>query len=165
MSSQLSPISIASLMSSTMPSTVSSAVSSAGRLAQDGFAAAGEKVRMFADLMWQARGWGEINLHARGSSIRWDVLVAVARAPDGRMNYASLETMISRPHRTLQYIVRDLEALGLVELQRAQSDRRRMVIALTAKGRENFRAYIDHVEDLMRKLTGAGYGLPADAER
>ena len=35
-----------------------------------------------------------------------------------------------------------------------------MVIALTAKGRESFRAYIDHIEDLMRDLTRAGYGLP-----
>jgi DNA-binding MarR family transcriptional regulator len=147
-----------------MSSTMSSAASSASRV-QDGFAAAEEKVRMFADLMWQARGWGDANLQTRGSSIRWDVLVAVARAPDGRMNYSSLETMISRPHRTLQYIVRDLEALGLVELHRAQSDRRRMVIVLTLKGRESFRAYIDHVEGLMRKLTGAGYGLPAGSER
>lgn len=152
-----------------MSSPVSSSISvmppvAGGRLSPDGFAAAGEKVRLFADLMWQARGWGDAALQTRGSAIRWDVLVAVARAPDGRMNYSSLEAMIARPHRTLQYIVRDLEALGLVDLQRAQADRRRMVIALTAKGRERFRAYIDRVEDLMREVTRAGYGLPDAGE-
>lgn len=119
-----------------------------------------EKIRLFADLMWQARGWGEANLQTRGSTIRWDVLVAVARAPGARMNYSALETTIGRPHRTLQYIVRDLEAVGLIELHRAQSDRRRMIIALTPRGRESFRSYIDHVEGLLKKLTAAGYGLP-----
>ena len=151
MSSQLSPMLISSPLSSLSP---------AARGAPDGFTGAGEKVRLFADLMWQARGWGDANLQTRGSTIGWDVLIAVARAADGRMNYSALETMIARPHRTLQYILRDLEGLGLVELKRAQNDRRRMVIALTAKGRESFRAYIDHIEDLMRDLTRAGYGLP-----
>lgn len=122
----------------------------------------GEKFQLFADLMWQARGWGDLNLQTRGSTIRWDVLIAVARAPDARMNYSTLETTIGRPHRTLQYVVRDLEAIGLVELRRAQNDRRRMVIALTPQGRSSFRAYIDYVEELMRKLTSAGYGLPPD---
>ena len=123
----------------------------------------GEKFQLFADLMWQARGWGNLNLQTRGSTIRWDVLIAVARAPDARMNYSTLETTISRPHRTLQYVVRDLEAIGLVELRRAQNDRRRMVIALTPQGRSSFRAYIDYVEELMRKLTSAGYGLPPES--
>jgi len=123
----------------------------------------GEKFQLFADLMWQARGWGNLNLQTRGSTIRWDVLIAVARAPDARMNYSTLETTIGRPHRTLQYVVRDLEAIGMVELRRAQNDRRRMVIALTPQGRSNFRAYIDYVEELMRKLTSAGYGLPPDS--
>ncbi|HEY4136239.1 MAG TPA: MarR family winged helix-turn-helix transcriptional regulator [Alphaproteobacteria bacterium] len=120
----------------------------------------GEKIQLFADLMWQARDWGNLNLHTRGSTIRWEVLIAVARSPGTRMNYSTLESAIGRPHRTLQYVIRDLEAIGLVRLQRAQSDRRRMVIALTEQGREAFAAYIDHIEGLMRKLTGAGYGLP-----
>lgn len=155
MSSQLSP------SSSIVTAPIAMPPSLAGL---DAFAGAAEKVRMFADLMWQARGWGHANLQTRGSSIRWDVLVAVARSPDARMNYSALETMITRPHRTLQYIVRDLEALGLVELHRAQSDRRRMVISLTAQGRESFRAYIEHLEGLVRRLTQAGYGLPQSVE-
>ena len=52
-----------------------------------------------------------------------------------------LESRVQRSHRTLQYVLRDLDAAGLVTIERSPEDRRRTVITLSEDGQKGFEEF------------------------
>jgi DNA-binding MarR family transcriptional regulator len=97
--------------------------------------------------------------------IRGDTLLAIAMSEDMRVTYAELESLVGRPQRTLQYVIRDLEDMGLVTTELVPDDRRRRIVCLTDAGIRTFRSYVDYVEEKLRDLTEQGYGLPSDRNK
>jgi DNA-binding MarR family transcriptional regulator len=96
----------------------------------------------------EIRKWSEKHLHIQNSIIRWDVLLAVAGADGGSILYADLDEKVGRSPRALQYVLRDLQAIGLVDISKADHDRRCVRISLTEQARRE----IDQLADLVQTL-------------
>lgn len=101
--------------------------------------------RMVARSLLKIREWSEQHLHIQNSIIRWDVLMAVASAEEASMLYSDLDAKVGRSPRALQYVLRDLQSLGLISMTKADHDRRCVRIALT----DQARARIDQLAELI----------------
>jgi DNA-binding MarR family transcriptional regulator len=123
-----------------------------------------KKLQLFANVLWKVRKNAFPSLFQRGSVIRWDTLIAIAMSENMSVSYADLEALVGRPQRTLQYIIRDLEGMGIVRTEHSPEDRRRRVVYLTDAGRVTFENYIEYIEKKLRVLTAAGYCLPSDRD-
>lgn len=121
-----------------------------------------KKLQAFAGMLWGVRKRPFPTHYERGSVIRGDTLVAIAMSEGMRVTYAELESLVGRPQRTLQYVIRDLEDMGLVTSELSAADRRRRIVSLTDAGVRIFRGYVDYIEEKLRVLTEQGYGLPSD---
>ncbi|HET9149960.1 MAG TPA: winged helix DNA-binding protein [Alphaproteobacteria bacterium] len=124
-----------------------------------------KKLQVFAGVLWKVRKRPFPTQYQRGSVIRGDTLLAIAKSEDMRVTYAELEALVGRPQRTLQYVIRDLEDMGLVTTELNAADRRRRIVCLTDAGIRTFRSYVDYVEEKLRVLTEQGYGLPSDRSK
>jgi len=119
-----------------------------------------KKINKFAHVLWKVRKNAFPLLHQHGSVIHGDTLIAIAMSENMAMSYTDIESLIGRPQRTLQYILRDLESLGLVVVEHNSEDRRRRTVRLTPYGLRTFHLYIEDIENKIRGLTRAGYCLP-----
>ena len=104
--------------------------------------------RSIAQSLLKVREWSERNLYIQNSIIRWDVLLAVASAEDGRMLYSELDAKVGRSPRALQYVLRDLQSLGLIEMCKADHDRRCVRVSLTDLARQR----IDELAGLVEAM-------------
>jgi DNA-binding MarR family transcriptional regulator len=96
---------------------------------------ANRRGRSIARGLLKVREWSERHLHIRNSMIRWDVLMVVASAEGGSLLYSELDARVGRSPRALQYVLRDLQSLGLIHMTKADHDRRCVRIALSDKAR------------------------------
>ena len=101
-----------------------------------------DDTRAFADALWRVQDWSSRKFGARASRTPWDIIVSLAQANQSRLSLVDLESRVQRSHRTLQYVLRDLDAAGLVNIERSEEDRRRTVISLSDEGRKGFEEYI-----------------------
>jgi len=119
------------------------------------------KLKLFADVLWKVRRKAVPTLYPHGAGIHWDIIIAVAMSQGMRSTLADLEALVTRPHRTLQYITRDLEGMGIVATEPCPEDRRRRIIYLTPRGKQAFMNYVQYIEGEIKTLTEAGYCRPA----
>ena len=100
-----------------------------------------EDTRAFADALWRVQDWSSRKFGARASRTPWDIIISLAQADHSRLSLVDLESRVQRSHRTLQYVLRDLDAAGLVNIERSEEDRRRTVISLSTEGLKGFEEY------------------------
>ncbi|HKJ73953.1 MAG TPA: MarR family transcriptional regulator [Alphaproteobacteria bacterium] len=100
-----------------------------------------KSTRAFADALWRVQDWSSRRFGARASRTPWDIIISLAQADHSRLSLVDLESRVHRSHRTLQYVLRDLDAAGLVSIERSEEDRRRTVIVLSDEGQEGFEEY------------------------
>ena len=100
-----------------------------------------EDTRAFADALWRVQDWSSRKFGARASRTPWDIIISLAQADHSRLSLVDLESRVQRSHRTLQYVLRDLDAAGLVNIERSEEDRRRTVISLSNEGLKGFEEY------------------------
>ena len=104
--------------------------------------------RSVARSLMKVREWSERNLHIQNSIIRWDVLLALASAEDGAMLYSDLDAKVGRSPRALQYVLRDLQSLGLIAMTKADHDRRCVRVLLTDEARSR----IDELAEMLESM-------------
>lgn len=102
-----------------------------------------------AQSLWRLRAWSEERLHIQNSIIRWDVLLALASTEDGSLLYGELDAMVGRSPRAMQYVLRDLQEVGLVSMSKATHDRRCVRISLTGRARVEIEEMADLVESML----------------
>ena len=100
-----------------------------------------DDTRAFADALWRVQDWSSRKFGARASRTPWDIIVSLAQADHSQLSLVDLESRVQRSHRTLQYVLRDLDAAGLVKIERSEEDRRRTVISLSDEGQKGFEEY------------------------
>jgi DNA-binding MarR family transcriptional regulator len=116
-------------------------------------------LRLFTCSTMIAQHLGSALKREFGSSLpRFDLLAQLDRAPDGlRMTELSQRTLTTGGNIT--WLVRALEAEGLVTRRVAATDRRASVVRLTAAGRRHFaamaRAHERWIINLFSSLTAA----------
>jgi DNA-binding MarR family transcriptional regulator len=107
--------------------------------------AATDRSRSIARSLLKAREWSERHLHIQNSIIRWDVLLVLASAESQSLLYGELDSRVGRSPRALQYVLRELQSLGLVLMEKADHDRRCVRITLT----EDARGRIEQLAELI----------------
>lgn len=119
---------------------------------------ANERCRSIARSLVKAREWSEQHLHIQNSIIRWDVLLVLASAESGSMLYGELDAQVGRSPRALQYVLRDLQSLGLVHMEKAAHDRRCVRIRLTKEARSRISQLADLIETALPEQGAAAQG-------
>jgi DNA-binding MarR family transcriptional regulator len=99
------------------------------------------ETKAFAEALWRVQGWSSRRFRSRASRTPWDIIVNLAQADHSKLYLVDLESRVQRSHRTLQYVLRDLDAAGLVTIERSPEDRRRTVIALSEEGLKGFEEF------------------------
>jgi DNA-binding MarR family transcriptional regulator len=99
------------------------------------------ETKAFAEALWRVQWWSSRRFRSRASRTPWDIIVSLAQADQSKLFLVDLESRVQRSHRTLQYVLRDLDAAGLVIIERSPEDRRRTIIALSEDGRKGFEEF------------------------
>lgn len=99
------------------------------------------ETKAFAEALWRVQGWSSRRFRSRASRTPWDIIVSLAQADQSKLFLVDLESRVQRSHRTLQYVLRDLDAAGLVTIERSPEDRRRTIIALSEDGQKGFEEF------------------------
>jgi DNA-binding MarR family transcriptional regulator len=99
------------------------------------------QTKAFAEALWRVHDWSSRRFRSRASRTPWDIIVSLAQAEHSKLYLVDLESRVRRSHRTLQYVLRDLDAAGLVVIERSPEDRRRTVISLSDEGQKGFEEF------------------------
>ena len=85
------------------------------------------------------------------TALQYTALTVLERHPD--MSTAQLARNSFVTSQSMADMVSALQAGGLVERHRDRADRRRLVVALTPKGRELLDSYRDEIADMETQMT------------
>ncbi|WP_392667210.1 MarR family winged helix-turn-helix transcriptional regulator [Streptomyces sp. LN785] len=99
---------------------------------------------------------GELRVRHRLSLRSYLVLGALAEAADGSLPLAQLTASLRESGDRMSYLLRGLQAAGLVESDRRQRDRRTVEVALTDSGRARFADAVRTAQALTRRQFGPG---------
>ena len=99
------------------------------------------QTKAFAEALSRVDDWSSRKFRSRVSRTPWDIIVSLAQAERSKLYLVDLEARVRRSHRTLQYVLRDLDAAGLVRIERSPEDRRRTVISLSDEGLKGFEEF------------------------
>ena len=99
------------------------------------------QTKALAEALWRVQDWSSRRFRSRASRTPWDIIISLAQAEHSKLHLVDLESRVRRSHRTLQYVLRDLDAAGLVRIERSPDDRRRTVITLSEDGLKGFEEF------------------------